>query len=153
MQRLVILTLVWAAVWAGTAHAQVEITGRVAHPKTLSAEALAAEPPVMVEMTYDTEKGPLHAAFKGAALWPLLQQAEVIDEPRRDRLQHTLLVRGKDGYAVALAIGEVNPNLEGKPVIIATEQDGKPLDAPRLVVPGDRHQARAVRELVGIEVR
>ncbi len=148
MRRLVLLALLWA----GMAHAQVELTGRVARPVTLTPGLLAAQPQIAVELDYEGEKGPVHVTFKGAALWPLLEQAEPTGD-RRDRLQHTLLARGRDGYAVALSIGELSPALEGKTVLIATEQDGKPLATPRLVVPGDKHQARAVRELMGIEVR
>jgi hypothetical protein len=36
---------------------------------------------------------------------------------------------------------------------VALTEDDKPLAAPRLVVPGDSHFARGVRDLVALEVR
>jgi hypothetical protein len=63
------------------------------------------------------------------------------------------MAHGRDGYVVALAIAEIDPGFEGKQVLIATTQDGKPLAAPELVVPGDRRAGRRVHDLVGIEVQ
>ena len=61
-----------------------------------------------------------------------------------------------DGYAVVLSEGEVDPDFEGKTVLLAYAKDGKPLnpsDGVRLVVPGDHHGGRAVRDVVKIEVQ
>ena len=59
----------------------------------------------------------------------------------------------KDGYAVAVAFGELDPGLEGKAVLVAYEKDGEALPSLQLVVPGDARAARSVRELTEIEVR
>ena len=64
-----------------------------------------------------------------------------------------MLARGQDGYAVALAIGELDPNFEGKQVLIAYAQDDKPLPGLRLVVPADIRGGRGVHDLAAIEVR
>ena len=83
-----------------------------------------------------------------------MQAAQPLDAPGRGApLQHTLLARGRDGYAVALAIGEIDPRMEGKSVLVAVARDGQPLPALRLVVPGDAHAGRSVRDLVGIEIK
>ena len=52
-------------------------------------------------------------------------------------LRHTLLITGRDGYAVALAVGEVDPHYEGKSVILAYAGGEPPasIATPRLVVP------------------
>ena len=63
------------------------------------------------------------------------------------------MVRGGDGYAVALAIGEIDPAFENKQVVLADAQDGQPLAAARLVVPGDAKAGRSVRGVAAIEVR
>lgn len=55
--------------------------------------------------------------------------------------------------AGALSEGEIDPKLENKQVILAYEEDGKPLDAPRLVVPGDLHAPRGVHDVVSISVQ
>jgi hypothetical protein len=38
-------------------------------------------------------------------------------------------------------------------VIVAYAEDGKPLDGLRLIVPGDKHGGRAVKDVVHIEVK
>ena len=35
-------------------------------------------------------------------------------------------VTGADGYVVALAVGELDPEFEGKSVLVAYARDGKP---------------------------
>ncbi len=92
--------------------------------------------------------------FTGALLWAVVNAAAPADESGpRSHLQHTLLARGRDGYAVALAIGELDPEFEGKQVLVAYAQDGKKLPALRLVVPVDAKAGRSVRDLVSIEIR
>lgn len=133
------------------AQQMVAITGRVETPERYTAERLAAMPMVSV---HGTREGGAAAAYVGVALWPLLEAAKPLDGPERgSHLQHVLIARGADGYAVALAIGELDPGFEGKPVIIALTLDGAPLAQPRLVVPGDKRAGRNVRDLVAIEVR
>ena len=74
-------------------------------------------------------------------------------KPRRQAGQ-TVLVTGQDGYAAALAIGEISPDFEGKAVILAESMNGQPLGSShlRLVIPGDRKGARDVRDVVRITV-
>lgn len=53
---------------------------------------------------------------------------------------------------IAVAIGEIEPNLEGKQILVAYSRDGQPTE-PRLVVPGDKHGARSVRDVVRVTVK
>ena len=130
------------------------IGGRVMHPRTLALADLRAQPPVTVEVEHAHEKDAQRHAFTGALLWPLLTEAGPVDEPgKRTFLQHTVLARGQDGYAVALAVGEMDPNFEGKQVLVAYAEDGKPLSGLRLVVPADVRGGRGVHDLVAVEVR
>ena len=47
-------------------------------------------------------------------LWTLLEKAQPIDEPGKNAsLKHTLLITGQDGYAEALALGDIDPHYEG----------------------------------------
>lgn len=132
----------------------VAITGEVRAPRTLDLAALQALPAITVEVRAAPNQGGRTTAFTGALLWPVLQAAGPVDAPgRATQHQHTLLAQGRDGYAVALAFGEMDPHLEGKQVLLAYAQDGKPLPAPRLVVPGDSHAGRGVRDLVSVTVR
>ena len=130
------------------------IQGRIEHPRTLALADLQALPPVTVEVEHAHEKDAQRHTFTGALLWPLLTAAGPVDEPgKRTFLQHTVLARGQDGYAVALAVGELDPNFEGKQVLIAYAEDDKPLPSLRLVVPADTRGGRSVHDLVAIEVR
>lgn len=133
---------------------ELAMQGRVEFPRTLSLAELQAVPPVTVQVPIEAAHGGGTASYTGAPLWDLLQAAKPIDEPgRRTTLQHTLLARGQDGYAVALSIGELDPHFEGKQVLVAYALDGKPLPGLRLVLPGDARGGRNVRDLIAIEVR
>lgn len=110
-------------------------------------DTLKTFPAVIVPVTQATDQGPVSASFKGALLWQVIDRAGWVKGAQKNAaIRHTILVTGKDGYAAVLSEGEIDPELENKQVILAYEEDGKPLDAPRLVVPGDLHAARGVHE-------
>lgn len=135
------------------APAELALSGRVAQPRTISLANLQAMPAVTVEVAHTGPQGVQPSRFKGVLLWPLVQAAAPVDENGpRTHLWHTLLALGRDGYGVALAIGELDPNFEGKKVLVAYAQDGKSLPGLRLVVPDDARAGRSVRDLVAIEV-
>ena len=131
------------------------IGGQVEHPRTVTLAELQAMPAAAVELDSATSKGVQHVKYTGPLLWTLMQAAQPVDDSSggNTALQHTMLARGQDGYAVALSIGEIDPRMEGKPVLIAVTRDGEPVNYLRLVVPGDVHGARSVRDLASIEVR
>ncbi len=130
--------------------ATLAIQGQVEHPRALARADLAALPRVTVTLTHDKRR----ASYTGALLWTIVNAAAPTELPGdRTHVRHTILAHGRDGYAAALAIGELDPNLEGKQVLVAYEQDGKALPTPRLVVPGEAHPARSVKDLVAVEVR
>lgn len=65
-------------------------------------------------------------------------------------------VAGSDDYVIAVAMGEIEPNLEAKQILVAYLRDGKPVDpagSVRVVVPGDKHGARSVRDVTRITVK
>jgi len=96
--------------------------------------------------------GPLY----GRPAMALLEKAEPIDEPGKNaNLRRTLLITGRDGYTVALAVGEIDPHYEGKQVIVAYSGGDPPASMTflRLVVPGDVHGGRSVRDIATIELR
>jgi glucose/arabinose dehydrogenase len=109
---------------------------------------------VTIAGSFHTMSGTDAHQWTGPLLLDVLNAASVTDAPgKKTHFQHVILARGSDGYTVAVAIGEIDSRGEGKQVIVATQQDGKPLPSPRLVVPNDRAFARGVRDLVGLEVR
>ena len=94
--------------------------------------------------------------YTGALLWSVIERAGLVDDAGKNaRLKHTLVVIGRDGYAVALALGELDPHFDGKSVIVAYDGGEPPASstALRLVVPGDVHGGRSVRDVATIDVR
>ncbi len=67
-----------------------------------------------------------------------------------------IIAEAQDGYRVLFSLGEIDPKLGNRPVIVADRCDGKalgPEDGPlRLVVPGEARAARSVRQLVRLRV-
>src|SRR5262245_29554335 len=107
----------------------VDIAGAVQHPLHLGLAELQLKPRVDVEVSYITGHGEDHARFTGASLWALLTEAALADgQRRRDHLQRSILVTGRDGYAVLFAMGELDPDLEGKPIILAYQRDGATIE-------------------------
>jgi hypothetical protein len=122
---------------------------------TLSPQVLAMLPAVTLDVSFATGKGPVHARFAGPLLWAVLVKDGAVDpgKPRRQAGQ-TILVTGQDGYAAALAVGEISPDFEGKSVILAESMNAQPLGSShlRLVIPGDAKGARDVRNVVRVTV-
>ena len=131
------------------------IDGAVAHPLTLTAADLAALPQSDVHITYVTGHGPEDATYSGVSLWSLIEKAGLgaVFKDRKTHLAHSLTLSATDGYVIVLALGEIDPDLEGKPAIIALKRNGVALDAKetfRLALPGDKHGARNMHLLTHI---
>lgn len=146
--------LIFALVGTGAFAEGLAITGDVASPLQLSLADLKAFPAATVAWSYTTRKhGDQKGSFTGAPLWALLSKASVQDKGEKAHLRHVVMVSGRDGYTVSLAIGEIDPNYEGKSVLVAYEKDGTVLDGLKLVVPGDHEGGRAVSDIAKIEVQ
>jgi hypothetical protein len=132
------------------------LQGAVKQHLVLDDALLKSLPAVTIDVTFETGQGKKSGRYTGVLLWTLLEKAEPIDEPGKNtNLRHTLLITGRDGYAVALAVGEIDPHYEGKQIIIAYA-GGEPsasTSSLRLVVPGDFHGGRSVRDVAKIELR
>jgi hypothetical protein len=163
--RVVAATVALALAWSlggGLAPASadepaLEIAGAVATPQHLTETQLKALPPTEVEVSFHTGHGDEKGKYTGALLWSLLQNAGLTDhQGNRPDLRHAIAITGSDGYVVIVSFGEIDPDFEGKPIIVAYARDGQPTDAKdrlRLIVPGDSHGGRDVRDVVRIEVR
>ena len=139
------------------ASAGLRIDGSVRNPQIITVEDIRDLPATRVNVAYQTKQGEATASFTGVLLWTLLDRAGGIDEAEsRAEIRHTLKITGRDGYAVALSVGEIDPKLAAEPAIIAYLRDDQALDsgeALRLVMPWDRHATRNVRDVVRIEVK
>jgi len=151
----VMMCAVAGAAWAQAIGLGVKLDGHVQAEQGFSADQLKAFPPRHVDVSYQTMHGTEHHAFTGVLLWDLVTKAGLKNGGGKNPgLRHTLVVRAQDGYAAILSIGEIDPALEGKPVILAYRQDGRPGDLPalKLIVPGDRMGARMIRDVTEVEV-
>jgi hypothetical protein len=97
--------------------------------------------------------------YSGVRLVDLLAKmgAPLGSELRGPALANYVVATGSDGYKAVLALAEVDPSFHPGEVIVADLMDGKPLDAHsgpfKLVVTEDKRPARAVRNLVSIELK
>ena len=129
------------------------LKGRLNNPRSIGMAELQAMPATTVEVSHTGHNGAQTNRYTGVLLWTLLKAAEPIDENGpRTHLQHTIRATGQDGYSVVLAIGEIEPDFEGKQVLVAYAQDGQALTSLKLVVPADAKAGRSVRDLVAIDV-
>lgn len=131
----------------------VAIDGVVKQTEQVTADDLRRLPAVERQVSFETDHGTQTATYTGVLLWTLIAQAGVNDSAKWGELRHVVAVTAKDKYVVMLSIGEIDPNFGNTPAMLAYAANGKPLDALRLVVPGDRHGARDVRDVVRIEVK
>ncbi|HET9258338.1 MAG TPA: hypothetical protein VFO16_24505 [Pseudonocardiaceae bacterium] len=120
---------------------KVLLIGDIEHSRILSVEDLRALPAKTVDVTFKAGSGTQHHVYVGPLLLDVLTQAGPKFDPdiKNDKLRYFISVSATDGYRALVAYGEIDPSFENKQVLLATSEDGRPLDAdgPRLVVPGD----------------
>lgn len=85
-----------------------------------------------------------------------------VDLPAGEKFHSTaasyyLTAEGRDGYRAVFAWAELDSTFMDKAVYVVTKRDGKPLtekDGPfQLVVPGEKRNARWVRQLTALRIR
>lgn len=126
-----------------------------AAPLTLTRDRLAALPQTTQRVTQRTGRGEATTEWTGPLLWTVLTSTGLVDADKHgDHPRLVLRISGRDGYAVTVALAELAPGYEGKPVLVALSRDGTDLaeGALRLVVPGDGRAGRSVRDLARIAV-
>jgi O-glycosyl hydrolase len=104
------------------------------------------------DVSHQTDHGPVRASFTGVLLWSLIGAAGGIDAAKSPELRHAIRITAKDGYVVVTSSGEIAPDFGAKGVIVAYQRDGKPLDDFRIIMPGEKHGGRNVRDVVLINI-
>ena len=155
---LAILMIIVPALLCGSSAfaGDVQLLAPNGHTATLDPAALAHMPSVTTHVSFLTEHGAEAADYTGATLWSVLQQLGLVTSTNpRDREKQAIVVTGHDGYAVVLAMAEIDPAFESKQILLADEANGHPMPAGeiRLVVPGDRRGGRSVRDVARIDIR
>lgn len=159
--RFAVTLAVWAVVaFATPAFAQtapaLTVGGLVKAPQSFTLAELQKLPWTTVDATFQTEHGSQHGNWLGVSLWTLLDHAGGVDASMKDSVRHWLVVTGRDGYAVVLSVGEIDPSFGHAAAVVAWSQDGRPFDPKiglRLILPSDRKGARDVRDVVEIDVK
>lgn len=135
---------------------QFTVDGLVAAPKTYTLDDLRAMPftDVVIQGVDDARS----RVYRGVALYDLLMDADPQFDDRRpaDPLNWYALVSAADDTSAIVAWAEIDPSFEGKPVIVAYQQDGQPLSyqtgMARLVVPFDRRGTRGIANISSISL-
>ena len=134
---------------------KVVVRGLSGAPLTLTMADLAKLHRDRVIIAHGAKK----TVYEGATLGDILRQAHA---PMGAMLHGAnvavaVLATGADGYHSVLSIAEADPGFRHEKVILADHADGQPLSARegpfRLVVEGDDHPARNIRQTVSIELR
>lgn len=151
----VLLLSLGAARAADAPAGELALTGKIAHPRQFDLDELKALPSQQVQVSFQTEHGEQKMSFTGVPLWALLSEAGgLTDTEKSAALHHTIKIAAKDGYWVVISTGEIAPDLGGKPAMIAYQRNDEAPGASgfRLVMPGDRHGARYVRDVITVDV-
>ena len=99
------------------------------------------------------------ATYDGVPLIELLKMAGVQfgEKLRGKALANYLVAEGADGYRAVFALPEIDSAFNDRVIILADKRNGQPLapnEAPwRLVVVGEKREARWVRQLTAIHIR
>jgi DMSO/TMAO reductase YedYZ molybdopterin-dependent catalytic subunit len=139
-----------------TSDAQISITGAVEQPLTFHAPALATFPRQTLQVRDHDGR---ERVFEGVALVELLQRGGVAlgKDLRGDRMVTYVVVGAADGYRVVFALPEIDPAFSDRLILLADRRDQQPLSAKegplRLIVPGEKRQARWVRQVTSVTVR
>src|SRR5262245_30790763 len=122
--------------------------------KELTAAQIAALPRTSITISDHGVK----AAFEGTELTNLLAMLGV---PAGEKLRGKeragyVMIEAADGYRALFALPETDPAFADRKIILADTRDGKPLsekEGPfRIVVEGEKRQARCVRQVTRVVV-
>jgi len=98
------------------------------------------------------------AQYAGVSLRDILAHAGVPGghDLRGKAMTRYVVVDAADGYRVTFSLAELDASFTDRDVIVAETRDGAPLAAQegpyRLIVPGDKREARWVRQVDAIDV-
>lgn len=141
---------------AASAPTPAQIKGAVWPPVSLTPKVLKALPALTLSVHYKTTHGDESGVYKGISLWGLLQRLQIINGMTKNAdLQHTVIVMGRDGYAIALSFGELDPHLGDDHAIVAYAGSNHTASFSnlRLILPEDHYGARDVRDIAEIDIR
>jgi molybdate transport system substrate-binding protein len=138
----------------------VQVGGQVLNPYKLTVESLKRDFAAQtLDVKYLSGENEVSASFTGAYLRDIIDAAQVNlnADVRNDKLSLFIVATATDGYQAIIAYAEIDPDFGNQPILVAYEQDGKPIadtQGPiRLIVPGDKRGGRYVSGVISLEVR
>ncbi|MFD9740553.1 hypothetical protein [Umezawaea sp. NPDC059074] len=137
-----------------TTTAPVAVGGAVGNPLSLDGQALRRFPAQHAWVRFESGQGTQHHSYRGALLIDVLNAARPSFDPavKNDKLRFAVLAAATDGYQAVVSWGEIDAEFAGTKVLVAYEEDRKPLTRPRLVVPGDVKGGRYVSDVESLTV-
>ncbi len=143
----------------GVYAASMQVSGLVAHTRTLTVSDLRALPATTVTATQRTQTKSLGTArYTGVLLDTVIGAAVPISNTsyKNDMLRQFVTVVGSDNYQATVAMAEILPQFGHEQVLLAYAKDGRPLPntegAIELIVPGDTLAGRYVKHVVRLVV-
>jgi DMSO/TMAO reductase YedYZ molybdopterin-dependent catalytic subunit len=133
----------------------VAVTGDIPNPETYSMEQLQKLP--VLKVTAREHDG-AEAEFAGVALADLLRRAgaPLGEQLRGPALAKVVVIHAADHYQAVFSLAELDPGMTDRTNLLAWSRNHEPLSAAqgplRLVIPGEKRQARWVRQVTAIEV-
>ena len=138
------------AAWSGPS---VSVAGAVAAPATYSLSALQALPQTTFSVTRRTWRGSRTETDQGVSLESLVDSSSPnLPDAKNALLRVIVSVGDRWGKQRTFALGELDTSFGNHPAYLALEKGGVSLREPELVVPGDRNDARSVRDVSQITV-
>ena len=135
--------------------ASIKVTGLAPHPLSLTVESIAAMP--HVTLTTKDRSGK-ELTYSGVSVRAILDQAGVpsTTQMRNGAVALALVVEATDGYRAVFSLTEIDAQSPDRPVLLADQRDGKPLNAQegpfRLIAPQDQRPTRWVRQVTALRI-
>lgn len=130
------LALTAAALLAAPAHAQatndIELSGAVSRPMTLSVEDLKRLPVTRIDdvrvIAMNGRREERTRRYVGVLLCDSLDEAQLVEAARHDRRRSAVLATASDGYRAVFSWAELYVSPIGEGALVYYERDGQPLD-------------------------
>ncbi|HEX4199085.1 MAG TPA: molybdopterin-dependent oxidoreductase [Caulobacteraceae bacterium] len=155
MRFAIIGGLACALAVSGAAAAQsIVVKGADDRVETVSPADIQAMHRASVTVPYG-DKG----TYTGAVIGDFLAEVGAPSDVRLHRtpVNQIVIVTGQDGFTTVLSLAETEKSFRSQPVIVADQENGKPLDSRqgpyRLVIGGELKPARSVYDVIEIELR
>jgi DMSO/TMAO reductase YedYZ molybdopterin-dependent catalytic subunit len=138
----------------------LDLRGDLPNPRRIDASELHRLPRVEVRTT-DPHNPGKEIVYSGIPLVETLKTGGLLLDSGmaglRETVKMTVIVEATDGYRAVFSLAELDPELTDRIILLADTKDGQLLPARegplRIIVPGEKRQARWVRQVKALTVR